>query len=57
MLRAGTGISSAEDGIKAADEAVTQALSKAGIKQAGFLLVFGTSHYAKEYPAMLETIS
>lgn len=57
MIRAGTGISSAEDGIKAADEAVTQALSKAGIKQAGFLLVFGTSHYAKEYRAMLETIS
>lgn len=57
MIRAGVGCSKKESTADAAREAAALALSKAGVKEADFALIFATPHHGGDYAAITGMVS
>ncbi len=56
MIWAGSGMSSARDPLRAAEQASLAAMSRAGLQSAGLVFLFATSDHAPAYPEMLKTV-
>jgi len=56
MIWAGSGLSQQSDGVRAAEEAASAAMSASTMKKAGLVFFFATADHADKYPEMLAAV-